>query len=41
MPAPIAELCWKQPTLHSGYNPMVHCDRIEGHSGKHSWELDG
>ena len=36
-PGPVKQLCWKQPPFGAP-NPMVHCDRVKGHKGLHSWE---
>ena len=41
IPKPLARLCFEQPPLDSDkYNPMTHCDRKDGHKGKHSWEWE-
>jgi hypothetical protein len=37
-PPPVRRLCWKMPPLGGMLNPMLHCDREAGHSGRCSWE---
>lgn len=38
-PKPTAKLCWETPPLDgSKGNPMIHCDRKDGHGEKHTWE---
>lgn len=40
-PGPTAVLCYLTPPLDgSKGNPMLHCDRRKGHTGRHTWELD-
>jgi len=41
LPGPMRQLCWQQPPLDGTRgNPMVHCDRVRHHSGRHTWEWE-